>query len=68
LELSPGDPMMLYNCACLYSQLGEVDRAVTGCGRRSPTATYENFGWMKHDPDLNAVRDHPEFIAMLDGR
>jgi len=67
LELSPGDPMMLYNCACLYSQLGEVDRAVDTL-RQAIAGGYENFGWMKHDPDLNALREHPEFIAMLDGK
>ena len=67
LELSPGDPMMLYNCACLYSQLGEVDRAVDTLGQ-AIAGGYENFGWMKHDPDLNALREHPGFIAMLDGK
>jgi len=36
--------------------------------RQAIAGGYESFGWMKHDPDLNAVRDHPEFIAMLDGR
>jgi len=67
LELSPGDPMMLYNCACLYSQLGEVDRAVDTL-RQAIAGGYENFGWMKHDPDLNALREHPGFIAMVDGK
>ena len=67
LELSPDDPMMLYNCACLYSQLGEVDRAVDTL-RQAIAGGYENFGWMKHDPDLNALREHPGFIAMVDGK
>jgi len=67
LELSPGDPMMLYNCACLYSQLGEVDRAVDTL-RQAIAGGYENFGWMKHDPDLNALREHPGFIAMVEGK
>jgi len=67
LELSPDDPMMLYNCACLYSQLGEVDRAVDTL-RQAIAGGYENFGWMKHDPDLNALREHPGFIAMVEGK
>ena len=67
LELSPDDPMMLYNCACLYAQLGEVDRAVDTL-RQAIAGGYENFGWMKHDPDLNALREHPGFIAMVDGK
>jgi TolB-like protein/tetratricopeptide (TPR) repeat protein len=67
LELSPGDPMMLYNCACLYSQLGEVDRAIDTL-RRAISGGYENFGWMRHDPDLDALRAHPDFIALIQGR
>ncbi len=66
-ELIPGDPMMLHNCACLYCQLGEVDRTVETL-RRAIAGGYENFGWMKHDPDLNALREHPGFIAMVDGK
>ena len=27
LEISPDDPMMLYNCACLHARLGETHRA-----------------------------------------
>jgi Flp pilus assembly protein TadD len=67
LELSPGDPMMLYNCACLYSQLGEVERAIDTL-REAIAGGYENFGWMKHDPDLDALRSDPKFIALMDGR
>jgi TolB-like protein/tetratricopeptide (TPR) repeat protein len=67
LELSPGDPMMLYNCACLYSQLGEVDRAIDTL-RRAISGGYENFGWMRHDPDLDSLRAHPDFIALVQGR
>ncbi len=67
LELSPGDPMMLYNCACLYSQLGELDRAIDTL-RRAISGGYENFGWMRHDPDLDALRAHPDFIALVQGR
>jgi Flp pilus assembly protein TadD len=29
LELSPGDALMIYNGACLYAQLGEMNRAIT---------------------------------------
>jgi tetratricopeptide (TPR) repeat protein len=63
LELSPGDPMMLYNCACLYSQLGEVARAVDTL-RQAIAGGYENFGWMKYDPDLDGLRDDPGFIEL----
>jgi len=66
LELSPGDPMMLYNCACLYSRLGETARAVDTL-RQAMHGGYENFGWMKHDPDLDALREDPAFLELMQG-
>ncbi len=67
LELSPGDPMMLYNCACLYARLGESTRAVDTL-RQAIAGGYENFGWMKHDPDLDPLRNDADFVALLAGR
>jgi adenylate cyclase len=64
LELSPGDPLMLYNCTCCYSRLGEVDRAIDTL-RGAIAAGYENFAWLKQDPDMNPVRDNPKFQALL---
>ncbi|HXO65337.1 MAG TPA: tetratricopeptide repeat protein [Steroidobacteraceae bacterium] len=64
LELSPGDPLMLYNCTCCYSRLGEADRAIDTL-RQSIAAGYENFAWLKQDPDMNPVRDNPKFQALL---
>ena len=67
LELSPGDPMMLYNCACLYARLGETGRAVDTL-RQAMSGGYENNGWMKHDPDLDSLREDPGFIELMQGR
>ncbi|MCM2312906.1 MAG: tetratricopeptide repeat protein [Steroidobacteraceae bacterium] len=67
LELSPGDPMMLYNCACLYARLGETDRALDTIGR-AIDGGYENFRWMQHDPDLDSLRGDPRFQQLVQGR
>src|SRR5688572_30291075 len=67
LELSPSDPVMLYNGACLYSQLGEVARAIAAL-RQAVAAGYWNLGWMQHDPDLNPLRGEPEFVELMQGR
>jgi adenylate cyclase len=64
LVLSPGDPMMLYNAACMYVSLGESDRALDAL-RQAVEAGYTNIGWMRNDPDLVSLRDHPEFVALL---
>jgi adenylate cyclase len=67
LEMSPGDSVMLYNGACLYSQLGETRRAVDTL-RQAIAGGTENFGWMKHDPDLAPLRDDPEFMELMEGK
>jgi adenylate cyclase len=64
LELSPGDPVMLYNGACLYSQLGEVARGIATL-KQAVAAGYWNVGWMQHDPDLNPLRGDPEFTELM---
>lgn len=67
LELSPGDPVMLYNGACLYAQLGETRRAIAAL-QQAVAAGYWNFGWMQHDPDLDPLRTDPEFLELMKGR
>ena len=66
LEASPGDPLMLYNCTCLYSRLGEIQRAIETM-RQAIAVGYANFAWIKQDPDINALRDNPEFTALISG-
>ena len=67
LEISPDDPMMLYNCACLHARLGEAPRALELL-RQAIARGHLNFGWMRHDPDMAALRDNPEFIALTSGQ
>jgi len=64
LVLSPGDPMMLYNAACMYVTLGEKSRALEAL-RQAVDAGYTNVGWIRSDPDMVPLRDDPEFIALL---
>jgi tetratricopeptide (TPR) repeat protein len=63
IEASPGDSVMLYNAACLYARLGETRRAVDTL-RLAIDAGVRNFAWMKNDPDLDSLRDDPEFAAL----
>ena len=66
IEASPGDSVMLYNAACLYARLGEARRAVDTL-RQAIEAGVRNFAWMKNDPDLDSLRDDPEFQALTSG-
>jgi TolB-like protein/Flp pilus assembly protein TadD len=64
IELSPGDSVMLYNGACLYSRLGDKQKAIATL-KEAIAAGVTNYGWMKHDSDLDAIRNEPEFIALM---
>ena len=63
MEMSPGDSVMLYNGACLYAQLGETRKAVDTL-REAIAGGTDIPGWMKNDPDLDSLRDDPEFIEL----
>jgi len=64
LVLSPGDPVMLYNAACLYASLQEPERAIEALDQAFE-AGYTNVVWLKNDPDLVSLHGLPEFQAML---
>ena len=66
LEMSPGDSVMLYNGACLYAQLGEIRKAVDAL-RQAIAGGTDIPGWTKNDPDLDPLREDPEFIALTGG-
>ena len=66
IELSPGDPVMLYNCTCFYSRLGELESALDAM-RQAIAAGYSNIEWAKQDPDLNLLRDNPAFQRLIEG-
>jgi tetratricopeptide (TPR) repeat protein len=67
LELSHGDPIMMYYGACLYSRLGELQRAVDLL--KSAVANgYENFDWIKRDPDCKNIRNERGYIELMKGK
>jgi serine/threonine protein kinase/Flp pilus assembly protein TadD len=65
LALEGEEPQVLYNVACVYALLGELDKAVD-CLEKSITHGWGQREWMKHDPDLAAVRDHPKFRVLME--
>ncbi len=63
LAIDPDDPMLLYNAACTYAQLGNTDEALAALEH----AVDKGFGhkeWIEHDPDLISIRDNPRFQAI----
>jgi hypothetical protein len=65
LEQSPNDKDMLYNAACAWSLLGEPDRAVAYL-RRSVEAGFRDLQKIRTDADLDAIRDHLAYKAIVD--
>jgi serine/threonine protein kinase/Flp pilus assembly protein TadD len=63
-ELSPKDPVMMYNLACLFSVLNEKDDAVHWLSQ-SIQYGRRDFEWMKRDPELQNIRSHPGYIALI---
>ena len=67
LELSIGDPIMMYYGACLYARLGEKKRAAQLI-KDAVTNGYENFEWIKNDPDFDTIRTEPEYVELMKGK
>ena len=64
-ELSPDDPLMLYNIACLFSLVGEKSRAMEAL-IQSADAGFCYHEWLVRDTDLDAVRDMPEYRDLME--
>jgi Flp pilus assembly protein TadD len=67
LELSPGDPNMLYNASCFYALLKE-SRLSIGALKEALAAGYQHFEWIQRDSDLDSIRQEPEYIELMKGK
>ena len=62
--LDPDDSSVQYNVACTYALLSEVEKAID-CLERSVTSGMAQKEWIENDPDLNSLREHARFKALL---
>jgi TolB-like protein/Flp pilus assembly protein TadD len=64
-KISQGDDALnLYNVACVYSNIGEIEEALD-CLEKSVRKGMAEVDWMKNDSDLDNLRGHPRFKALL---
>jgi non-specific serine/threonine protein kinase len=64
-EIDPSDGLALYNCACAHAMLGEKKEALA-CLRVAMQSGWKGLpGWARGDPDLDPVREDPEFKALI---
>ena len=64
LEAAPDEPSVLYNVGCMYSMMGNKERAIA----LVDAAVRKGFGyraWLEQDGDLDPIRDDPRFKAIL---
>ena len=65
--LDPDNVNLRYNLACsLITDLHDYEAALDTLGPRFETMSIEVLNWVKSDPDLDPIRDHPRFKAMLE--
>jgi adenylate cyclase len=65
IEMRPEDSMVLYNVGCIYSMLGDVEDAID-CLVKAKAHGLTEKGWYQHDSNLDPLRSHPRFQALLD--
>jgi serine/threonine protein kinase/tetratricopeptide (TPR) repeat protein len=67
IELNPTDPLMQYNAACFYSNIGEKNLAIDTL-KNAMTAGYQDYEWIKRDSDLDNIRNEPKFMELMQGK
>jgi adenylate cyclase len=66
LLVDPDNINMRYNLACsLIAQAGAIDEGLDVLASTMERIHQEPVNWMKFDPDLDRVREHPRFKAMM---
>jgi tetratricopeptide (TPR) repeat protein len=63
-RLRPANPTVFYNLACSHAVLGQTSEALTALDRAVDLG-YHDLDYLRCDPDLSAVRNHPGFPAVL---
>ena len=66
LAIDPDDPHIGYNAACVWAQLGDLDKAFDYLALWASHSGLENRDWMLHDPDLDAIRADPRYSKLLE--
>jgi tetratricopeptide (TPR) repeat protein len=65
IAADPDDPMLLYNAACNFAQLGRVDEANSTL-EQAVDRGYGDRSWMEHDSDLEPLRETPRYKALVE--
>ncbi len=64
LRFNLNDSTAIYNLACCYGRLGEVDLAVK-CLALAVSAGFREFKLLRSDKDLDGIRTTPQFMKLM---
>lgn len=64
VRLTPEDPTAHYNLACSLALKERLNDAVAAL-RNAVTFGYQDFKWMREDPDLASLQEYPAFLNFL---
>lgn len=64
VKLQPQNATAHYNLACSLALAKRKSDALREL-QRAVSLGYRDFDWMQQDPDLEALKHHPEFKALL---
>lgn len=64
IALDPEDAGTYYDKACLLGRMGRVDEAVATLAVALEKG-YSSFGHIENDDDMDALRSHPDFPALI---
>ena len=67
IEQNPNDPIIVYNAACYYALLDDKKAAIKNL-KKAINNGFENYNYLKHDPDLDNLQKYPEFIELMQGK
>jgi tetratricopeptide (TPR) repeat protein len=66
LEVEPQNDVAWYNLACTYARWGKVDEALDHL-EQAIRFGFDDVSHMEQDPDLDNLRAHPRYRAMIEG-
>jgi len=65
VRLQPQNATAHYNLACSLALVKRTSAALRSL-RQAVELGYRDFDWMQEDPDLEGLKEHPEFAALID--
>ena len=66
LAIDSEEPSILYNSACVFAKLGSTDEALDCLEKAmAPSKGHWYRQWAAKDSDLDPVRKHPRFQALM---